>query len=372
MATDDSWHYPRTALAERTLLALAEGPGKALTLFAPRRTGKTEFLRKDLARVAEAKGHLVVYVSFWQQTLDPLAVVVEALLAAAERASLARRARETIRRVLPSVKLSASLSGASLGGEFDLTALGAKEKEALLLRLDDLFAAIDGRRRKTIVMLDEVQELARSETNRPLVAALRTSFDTRSDGIRAVFTGSSRAGLRAMFSEREAPFFHFGNQLDLEPLGEAFVDHLIGVHERVTGRRLPRERLVGAFEDLHRSPFYLRGLIELLTLEPGLDVDEALALWRTRLAERLGYAELWRSLDALSRAVLIELASGARKPFGNTTREALGARLGTEPPSTAQIQTTLRRLARGDLLDRWSKEWSFVDEAFREWVLGRG
>ena len=75
----DAWHYPRENLAARTLNALVEGPAKALTLFAPRRTGKTEFLTKDLTPYAESKGHKVVYISFWRAPLSPLALILYSL-----------------------------------------------------------------------------------------------------------------------------------------------------------------------------------------------------------------------------------------------------------------------------------------------------
>ena len=46
----DPWHYPRTALADQYLKTLGIGLSKSLVLFAQRRMGKTEFLRKDLRR----------------------------------------------------------------------------------------------------------------------------------------------------------------------------------------------------------------------------------------------------------------------------------------------------------------------------------
>lgn len=53
---NDQWHFSRQELASQTLPVLSSGPAQALTLFAPRRTGKTEFLLKDLAPLAEESG----------------------------------------------------------------------------------------------------------------------------------------------------------------------------------------------------------------------------------------------------------------------------------------------------------------------------
>ena len=45
-----TWHYPRVQLAEQIMGMFTQGISNALTFFAPRRMGKTEFLRKDITR----------------------------------------------------------------------------------------------------------------------------------------------------------------------------------------------------------------------------------------------------------------------------------------------------------------------------------
>lgn len=368
---DDIWHFSREELAKRTLFGLSKGPSKALTLFAPRRTGKTEFLRKDFKPLAEKEGHIVVYMSFWEQPLEPIAVIIEALEKAVQTRSGAARLKTNLQRITPKVKLSATVPGTGLGGEVDLTELTDKEKQGLLFHLDVLLEKLERRKKPTILLLDEVQQLASGKDNFALVASLRTSLDIRSDGVRAIFTGSSRDGLRAMFSDREAPFFHFGAQVDLEPLGDAFVDHLINVFQKIVDRKLERNEALKAFEALHRSPYYFRGLIEMLVLEPGLSIKDGLDAYRARLAERLGYEHLWRSLSALQRAVLFELATGSVKLFAQATLEKIGKSLGGSV-QPHEIQTALRGLARADILDKWSSQWRFADEEFGVWISTRG
>lgn len=48
-------------------------------LFAPRRTGKTQFLVHDLAPVAERRKCTVVYASFWQTADTPVATLTHAI-----------------------------------------------------------------------------------------------------------------------------------------------------------------------------------------------------------------------------------------------------------------------------------------------------
>src|SRR5882672_9206331 len=79
MTVIDPWHYPRSELAKRTFTLIEKRLAKALVLFGPRRIGKTEFLIRDLGPLAEKAGHRVVYASFWQSPLSPVATLLTAL-----------------------------------------------------------------------------------------------------------------------------------------------------------------------------------------------------------------------------------------------------------------------------------------------------
>ena len=144
--TGDPWHFRRAGLAEQVLGTLAHGPAQALSLFAPRRAGKTEFLVQDLAPHAEAKGHRVIYASFWQAPLSPLAVLLHALEQSRERGGLADRIRTSAWKVAPKLKLSAPVPGTGTGAEveIDLTRLRGEPAASLLLHLDDSWAGSPG------------------------------------------------------------------------------------------------------------------------------------------------------------------------------------------------------------------------------------
>lgn len=368
--TGDPWHFRRAGLAEQVLGTLAHGPAQALSLFAPRRAGKTEFLVQDLAPHAEAKGHRVIYASFWQAPLSPLAVLLHALEQSRERGGLADRIRTSAWKVAPKLKLSAPVPGTGTGAEveIDLTRLRGEPAANLLLHLDDLLGRVSRKRRPTLLLLDEVQELARSRGNASLIAALRTSLDRRRDGLRAVFTGSSRAGLAAMFSRREAPFFHFAMPIDLPALGKPFVDHLVAVFCRTAGRTLDRDGMLDAFERLHRNPHFFRLLVQTMLHDPEHTVGSALDHVRERIAADLGYPDAWLALTPIQRETARALATGASKPFSRVFRAALGYALGEEAPSAGRVQAALRRLERMGIVDTASGEWEIGDPGFGRWI----
>ena len=368
----DPWHFERSEFTERILTLLAHGPAQALILFAPRRTGKTEFLLKDLAPLAEDGGHRVIYASFWQAPLSPLAVLLHALETSLRQGSFMDRVRSSATALAPRLKLSAALPGAEVAAEVDLTALEGRPPGELLLHLDDLLERVSRRRKATILLLDEVQELARIRENTSLVAALRTSLDKRAERLRAVFTGSSREGLAAMFSARQAPFFHFATPIVLPALGEPFVEHVLDTFEKVSQRTLQRNEMLSAFERLHANPYFFRVLIETMLHDPGLTVGSALDQVRDRLAVDLGYPRIWLALSAIQRAVAQALARGAKRPFGQPFRRALGVALGEDAPSAGRVQAALRRLERLGLADTQAGDWTLADPEFAVWIRENG
>lgn len=369
--TDDPWHFPRRELAESTLALLKGRLARALTLFAPRRTGKTEFLLKDLGPLAESQGHRVVYVSFWQAPLSPLAVLLNALEKSLRRGSFADKVRLVTVALTPKLKLSSKVPGASADAEIDLTRLTGKPPADMLLHLDDLIGRIARTAKPTLLLLDEVQELARDSANQPLVAALRTSLDKHRDGIATVFTGSSREGLQAMFSSRTAPFFHFATPIDLPVLDHRFVDHELAAFAKASKRKLERNVMLETFEKLDKSPYLFRGVLELLLANPALAVADALARLRDRLAVELRYPEQWLALTPLQRALALQLARGIDRPFSKDAREAMGKMIDTEAPTIARVQTALRRLSALGIATRWDERWSIDDGGFRTWMLER-
>jgi len=362
----DPWHYARKDTAARTFALIDKRLASALVLFGPRRTGKTEFLLRDLGPLAEKAGHRVVYVSFWQAPLSPAATLIAALDHALKHGSLAEQLKRAAQSVSPRVKVS----GGGVAGEVELARLPEQPPQDVLLAMDALLGKLARKGKPTLLMFDEVQELALNDKNRPLVAALRTSLDKRRDSLAAVFTGSSREGLAAMFSDSAAPFFHYATQIDLEPLGPPFVEHLLGAFENATGERLDSKQAHAAFEQLHRSPYFFRMLLEQLLPLPQRDIPAALTHLREGLAASLGYDRLWLSLTDAQRALAAMLARGAKAPFGEENRIGLGRLMrAPAPPSIAQTQSALRRLTRlGVVTGGGRAGWTFDDPELARWI----
>lgn len=125
----------------------------------------------------------------------------------------------------------------------------------------------------------------------------------------------------------------------------------------------------GAFAELNESPFLFRGLLELLLVDPALGVPVAMERLRDRVAIELRYPQIWLSLTPMQRAVAMELARDAEKPFSKTTRDKIGGSLGEA--TIARVQTALRRLASLEVAVKWDERWLIEDAELKRWILAR-
>jgi len=361
------WHFPRADFAADTLNALMRGPGAAMSLFGPRRTGKTEFLQADLGRRAADQGHRVVYASFWQVTAAPLAV----LLYECDRALQPRDYLERMAQwgaALP-VKARLGVGRSMIEVNFSDRAKGPPEDQVILL--DRLIERLANARRPALLMLDEVQQMAEHPQGNLIMAALRTALDKRRDGVRTVFTGSSQLGLNKVFSARAAPFYRFATPISLPPLGEDFVDHQRAAFRATYRRKLTRESALHAFDRFKGNPFIFQHWLTVLGMNAGLDDGAAEARVLRDLAGQLDFDRVWLALTPEQRAVARLLAERAQGLFGSAVEARLAALIGRVPPPSAR-QSAIRLLQRQDRADQFDREWRLADPLFEAWVLERG
>src|ERR1700693_1831763 len=76
MMKTNQWHFARPKLAQAFIQSFELGLSSARGLFARRRMGKTEFLKKDFIPAAEKAGYVVVYTNLWELEIDPATALV--------------------------------------------------------------------------------------------------------------------------------------------------------------------------------------------------------------------------------------------------------------------------------------------------------
>jgi len=356
---NEFWHFPRRKLAVETLRQLIAGPTRALTLFAPRRIGKSEFLRYDLGPYAHSKGHRVIYADFMQSP-NPLATILYVLKTSRKRDWSWDAARAAVMGLAQSITLP--------GMKISLRTLQDKPPPDVYLYLDDLLGKIADRRKPAILLFDEVQELGGDRRLQPLVAALRSSLDKHRDGLAVIFTGSSLEGLKAMFSERTAPLFHFASPIDLPRLGNDFVEHMVKIFNKKQSRQIKSQPAIRAFGQLGRSPYLFCSFITYL-MNTSKSLNQALEDFIVKKALQSSFPEAWRSMTPIQQAVARALAQKANKPYSKETRQRIGEWMGKGAPPIHRVQSALQKLSRENIARKWGNTWSLDNEAFAAWVI---
>lgn len=197
------FHRPELArkLAGQILVAgVGSATGSGVFLAAPRRTGKSTFVREDLRPALEADGALVVYADLWANpTADPGLVISNAI-----RASLVGHEGVILR-----LAKSAGMSKVSLGGvSFDLDRVGLGKDVSLT---DALVALSDETGKMIVLIIDEAQHAITTDAGIAALFALKAARDelnsSQHHGLRIVCTGSNRDKLAMLRNSKDQAFF---------------------------------------------------------------------------------------------------------------------------------------------------------------------
>lgn len=197
--------FARTSLAQtmaQSLLSDQVGSAASSGLFlaAPRRTGKSTFVREDLRPALEDAGALVVYADLWaDRQADPGEVIV-----AAVRAAVAKHEGVVLR-----LAKAAGLDKVTVGGlAFSVDKVGLGTKVSLSAALAALSDEI---KRPIVLIIDEAQHAITTDHGYDALFALKAARDELNSsahhGLRIVATGSNRDKLAMLRNSKDQAFF---------------------------------------------------------------------------------------------------------------------------------------------------------------------
>jgi hypothetical protein len=368
------FYISRPGQAERIAAAMTSDPifgdRSGQFLAAPRRTGKSTFLRRDLVPLLRARGLHTIYVDLWtDRAADPGTLIADALAADLRRlATLGERVRDA----LPFSQIAVGGVSVTLDGGASRTAT-----------LSDALAEI-GRRAGTDVafIIDEAQHALATPAGVDAMFALKAARDAMNQSDRGprlylVFTGSHRDKLAALVLDHKAPFFG-ATVSDFPKLGRDYTDALVArLNPRLaTGNQLDPDDVARAFELLGHRPEKLTEVIREHALG-----DEGSAGLRRTVTERADAlrARVWQqhesdygALSPLQRAVLhVLIEDGAAfAPFAERTLVRIGAELGSAP-TTSEVQKALDALRDKSLVWRPTRGlYALEDQDMRDWLMG--
>lgn len=357
MDTNPVFHRPELAARLRAVL-LGDDPLSAagrsgLFLSAPRRTGKSTFLRNDLIPALEQTGAIAIYVDLWaDKSRDPGDLIADAV-----RDTLALQASKvlTALRGLRHIK-KAGAKGELAGfkGEFgfELETVGQPQGTTLV----KAFEALHRRMKRPIVLvLDEAQHALSSPRGADTLFALKAARDALNltaakPQLAILATGSARAKIADMVMRKNQPFYGASTET-FPPLGEAFVTHFAKqlLSHRIAEDRMPHmQSLMKAFQMLGSRPEDFRKTIRDALVRPESDLGEAIIAaaheQRDRIREEV--RKQLAALSALQRAMIRRMveSSDDPSPFSKDSLAYYRRETGEGPVSSSAVQKAMDAL----------------------------
>ena len=314
--------FHRPGLADQlTRVVLDDSPTSAspsgVFLSAPRRTGKTTFLRQDLIPSLTGAGALVVYVDLWaDRASDPGHVIM-----AAVKAELVRHA-PALKRLADKAGI---LGGKVVGVEFSVDKLGIPAQATLV----EMFVALSDTTKKVIVLLiDEAQHASTSTAGADALFALKAARDELNSlphfGLRVVCTGSNQDKLAMLRGSKDQAFF--GAPLVPFPaLGDDYVDWFCQNTGGLPVPLLPQS-VAPLFRRAGNRPEMLGAAVDALRFDFSLTAASVQARFSEAVEMQINDANqdllrTIRSLTPIQAAVLKVMAAAGPEfaPFEATT-----------------------------------------------------
>ena len=373
-------HYPRTALAGEIVASL-EGrqvfgdAQNGLFLTAPRRTGKSTFLRIDLKPALEARKVVVVYVDLWADLKrNPGYLLAQAIGEALfpHLGALARIAKES------------GLSKVALKGwmEFDPSKVGKIEGATLPDALRALHLAA---RKPVAVIVDEAQHALATTEGEVAMTALKSARDQLNvpgtANLMLVMSGSDRDKLLRLVNSAAAPFY--GSQIHRMPLlGEDFISFVAELIEKQRPDLKPVDdkTLFKAFQTFGSRPqFFMEALGQVLSPlsgESGRPEKRVLAAAKAREdQERAQMVSDYQGLRPIEQAVLWRLLEqGAQfRPYDGAALKFY-VKVTGEKMTIQRVQAALEALRKREPSVVWKSargEYAVDDAAMHGWYLDR-
>jgi hypothetical protein len=351
----------------------ASSASSGIFLAAPRRTGKTTFLRADLAPALEQVGALVLYVDLWaDRRADPGDVIVSAI-----RIELARHDA-----ILAKFSKAVGLKGGKVAGlEFSLDHIGLGKDVSLVQALASLSDEVKA---PIVLMIDEAQQASTTACGNDALFSLKAARDelnSRHHGLRVVCTGSNRDKLSLLRVNKDQAFFG-APLVDFPPLGKPFIDRFCSQSNDLPAPLDP-ERVWPLFQRAGNRPEILGAAADQLRFDFVVQARDVAARFETVVREQIEQAndELLRafhSLTPLQSAVLRVLAAMGKDyaPFEQATMERYRDLLGDggEDAVTAQnVQAALASLQDKGLVWRASRGvYAMEDDGFAALLERKG
>ncbi len=368
--------FHRPALAKKIAERVLSDRGASGTFLAAlRRTGKSTFIREDLAPFIRSIGAEVIYVDLWvDRTQDPGVLISHAI----------RDHLRSHQGIIAQLAQKSGLESVTLGGlKLNLDQVGIGQGETLSKALQ----ALSKETHKPIVMIvDEAQHAQTSDGGNAAMFALKAARDELNSsaysGFRLIATGSNRDKLAILVTGKDQAFLN-AKLVDMPHLAD---DFLIWTRERFDHEIKPSiDALRVAFARCSFRPEILSDALDDLDLEleDGLTSQNIDARVNTRVdtlveRNRLAFMRIFDNLPVFQASVMQTMAEmglqyAAFKQTSMDRYALICAQRSVEPVKveSSQVQYALDALREKQLVWRSGRGvYAIEDTQHAAWLSG--
>ena len=348
-------------------LALDLKSGQNVLIYSPRRYGKTSLISEVLAKLRKER-LLTVYVDLFAATSKKkFADIYASALASGTETKLEAMIR-TLRDllgVMPKVALRSDKLPVEVAVELGLR---RADVDVVLEKLYDAPQHIAKRREKQVVVVfDEFQEIAKLD-GEDIERSMRTKIQHH-DKVAYAFMGSKKHLLKQIFGSRARPFYKAAKNYPLGGIPLKQFEKFILRKFEATGFKVEGAALAKILEVTDGHPYYTQQLchelwnqnLSRMKIRSG-DIDAALELVLQLNAGE--YSQIWDSLPAQQKAVLLAVASGDEQVYSSEFIER------HDLVSPQHVLKALRALERKEVVEK-NKHWMITDVFFKQWLKQR-
>lgn len=361
-------------LAGESLVDYSSG----MFLAAPRRTGKSTFLNNDLIPECTRRGWLPVYVDLWADREADPADLISAVIGNALGQYQSALEKVAKKAGIDKINLLRTLS-------WDFSRPRLPQGTTLAQALGVLHEVAG---KMVVLVIDEAQHALNTESGINAMFALKAARDQLNrgsdpDGLRLVFTGSSRDKLANLVLKSKQPFYG-ANITPFPLLGKEFVAFITQVwNQRLAAtNQFKVEDLEYAFGLVGRRPEMLAKLLAEVSVGLGEAGNLGELLKTGALNHQAGvwsdYESAFNELSPLQQAVMEVMARRVIdkqpfSPFSEQTFTEINRRLELSqnlPNATApNVQKALEVLREQELVWKANRgEYALEDSAMAEWL----
>lgn len=370
-----TFHRPELAQA---YCDSVEGKGlldsrSGLFLAAPRRTGKSTFLREDLLPAMSKRGWTTVYVDLWSdKAKDPAVLITNAV-----KSKIGKFAG-----VITKMAKASGLEKVNVFGALSLSLDSLELPEGVTLT-DALEALVKASESPVAVIVDEAQHALSTQAGLDAMFALKAARDHLNQGTEGqqlfiVLTGSNRDKLAHLILKRTQPFF--GSQVTRFPLlGREFTDAYTGhVNPQLAStNQFSQNDMFEAFKLVGHRPEMLRSIVGEIALDSGAEqLGELLKSGAEVIKDRMWGAmeSEFSALSDIQRAVLetMIVQGNTYSPFSDSAMKSYMVATKQEKLTIPSVQYALDGLRENGFVWRAAYgDYALEDESLAIWYKNR-